>query len=89
LNECYVNQKKTSGNLRKLLQERIDKSNLRCSLTAEEERRLSKIEAIAAKLRRRENLQNRQLQTWLCEDEFPQIEVFKKGDFRFGRINHL
>jgi len=34
-------------------------------------------------------LQNRQLQTWLCEDEFPKIEVFKKGDFRFGRINHL
>jgi len=34
-------------------------------------------------------VQNRQLQTWLCEDEFAQIEVFKKGDFRFGRINHL
>jgi len=39
-----------------LPQERIDKSNLRCSLTAEEERRLSKIEAIAAKLRRGENV---------------------------------
>jgi|TARA_B110000259_G_scaffold567_1_gene797 hypothetical protein len=63
-------QKKISGNLRKLLQESIDKSNLRCALTAEEERRLLKIESIAAKLRRGKNVQNRQLQTWLSEDEF-------------------
>jgi hypothetical protein len=53
-----------------LLQESIDKSNLRCALTAEEERRLLKIESIAAKLRRGKNVQNRQLQTWLSEDEF-------------------
>jgi len=45
------------------------------ALIAEEQRRLSKLEAIAAKLRRRENLQNRQLQTWLSEDEYARIEA--------------
>ena len=48
-----------------MLQERLDKANPRRLLTVEEERRLSKLEAIAAKLKRGENVQNRQLQTWL------------------------
>jgi len=48
---------------------------LRRKLTAEETKRLSKLEAIAAKLKRGENVQNLQLQTWLSEDEYAQIEV--------------
>jgi hypothetical protein len=56
-------QKKPSGNFRKLLQERIDKTNPRRALSAEEERRLSKLESIATKLKDGENVQNRQLQT--------------------------
>ena len=44
-----------------LLRERIDKVNPRRKLTAEEAKRLSKLEVIADKLRRGENLQNRQL----------------------------
>lgn len=47
----------------KLLQELIDKANSRRTLTKEEEKQLSKIEAIAVKLRHGENVQNRQLQT--------------------------
>ena len=63
------------GNFRKLLQERIDKANPRRDLTAEETKRLRKLEGIADKLKRGENVQNRQLQTWLSEDEYAQIEA--------------
>jgi hypothetical protein len=37
--------------------------------------RLAKLEAIAEKLKRGENVQNRHLQTWLSEDGYAQIEV--------------
>jgi len=73
--EWYDRQKKPSSNFRKLLQERIDKANPRRKLTAEETKRLAKWESIADKLRRGENVQNRQLQTWLSEEEYAQIEV--------------
>jgi len=56
--------KKPNRNLHKLLQERIKKINPRRELTAEEAKRLNKLEAIADKLKRGENVQNRQLQTW-------------------------
>jgi len=65
MSEWYDNQKKPSGNFRKLLKERIEKTNPRRKLTAEEAKRLTKLEAIADKLKRAENVQNRQLQTWL------------------------
>ena len=55
--------------------EHIDKTNPRRTLTAEEQRRLSKIESIAEKLSRGETVQNRQLKTWLSEGEYVQIEV--------------
>jgi len=48
-----------------LLQERIEKANPRRKHTDEEAERLSKLEGIADKLKRGENVQNRQLQTWL------------------------
>lgn len=73
MSEWYDSQKKPSSNFQKLLQERLDKANPRRLLTIEEERRLSRLEAIAAKLRRGENVQNRQLQTWLSDDEYEQI----------------
>jgi len=75
MSEWFDNQKQTSSNFRKLLQERIEKSNQRRELTAEETKRLAKLEAIADKLKRRENVQNRRLQTWLSEDEYAQIEA--------------
>ena len=75
-NERVVRQsKKISSNFRKLLLECIDKANPRRTITAEEERRLTKLEAIAEKLTRGLNVQNRQLQTWLSEDEYAQIEA--------------
>ena len=75
MSEQYVTQKKQSSNFRQLLQERIEKANPRRKLTVEETKRLAKLEEIADKLRRDENVQNRQLQTWLSADEYAQIEA--------------
>lgn len=74
MSEWYDNQKKQTSNFRKLLQERIEKVNPRHKLTTEEANRLGKLEAIANKLKRGENVQNRQLQTWLSEEEYEQLE---------------
>jgi len=68
MSEWLDNQKKPNGNLHKLLQERIVKANPSHNLTAEEAKRLAKLEMMAEKLRRGENVQNRQLQTWLSEE---------------------
>ena len=73
MSEWYDNQKKPASNFRKWLQERIDKANPRLTLSVEEQKRLAKLEAIADKLKRGENVQNRQLQTWLSDDEYEQI----------------
>ena len=59
---------------RKLLQERIEKANPRRKLTIEEVKRLAKLETIADKHRRGENVQNRQLQKWLSKEEYAQLE---------------
>ena len=70
---CSDTQNNPSANFRKLLQERLDKANPRDKITSEETKRLRKLEAIAARLTRGENVQNRQLQTWLSPDEYEQI----------------
>jgi hypothetical protein len=75
VNEWHDSQKKPANNFRKLLQERVDKANPRRKLTAEEVKRLAKLEGIANKLKRGENVQNRQLQTWLSDDEYAHIEA--------------
>ena len=68
-------QKKPTSNFRKLLQERIEETNRRRELTTEETKRLAKLETVANRLKRGKNVQNRQLQTWLSEDEYAQIEA--------------
>ena len=50
------NQKQLSSNIRKLLNERIEKNNHRRELTTDEIKRLNKLEAIANKLKRGENV---------------------------------
>ena len=74
MSEWLDNQKKQSSNFRKLLQERIGKVNPRRKLTAEETKRLDRLKGIADKLKRGENVQNRQLKTWLSEEEYEQLE---------------
>lgn len=58
MSEWYENKKKPSSNFRKLLQERIGKANPRRKLSTEEAKRLAKLEAIADKLKRGENVQS-------------------------------
>ena len=67
-------KKKQSSKFRELLQERLEKASPRRELTFDEVKRLAKLETIANKLRRGENVQNRQLQTWLSEDEYTQLD---------------
>ena len=74
MNEWYDSQKKSVRNVEKLLQERIEKANPLRELTVEETKRLRKLEGIADKLKRGKNVQNRQLQTWLSEEEYEQLE---------------
>ena len=56
MSEWYENQKQQIINVRKLLQERIEGTNPRRQLAAEETKRLNKLEAIAEKLKRGENV---------------------------------
>ena len=56
--EWFNSQKKPSGDLRKLLQELIEKANPRLKLTTEEAKRLAKLETIADKLKCGENVQS-------------------------------
>jgi len=74
MSEWLDNQSKSISNIRQLLQERIDKENPCRELTTEETKRLNKLEGIANRLKRGENVQNRQLQTWLSEEEYEQLE---------------
>ena len=56
MSEWLDNQKKSISSIHQLLQERIEKVNPRRKLNAEEAKRLTKLEAIAEKLRRGENV---------------------------------
>jgi len=73
MSEWLDNQKQSNSNFREFLQGQFDKANPRRILSAEEAKRISKLEAIADKLRRGENKQNRQLKSWLIEDEYAQL----------------
>jgi hypothetical protein len=75
MSEWHHSKNRHNSDFRKLLQERLGKNNPRRKLTAAEERRLSKLEAIVSKLIRGENVQNRQLQTWLSQYEYAQVEI--------------
>jgi len=75
MSEWYDSQKMPNGNFRKLLQERLDNTNPRRKLAKEEATKLERLEGIAEKLKRGENVQNRQLQTWLSEDEYAQVDI--------------
>lgn len=63
MREWNDSQSEAGSSFRKLLKERIEKANPRRTLTAEEQKRLAKLEGIVERLKRGENVQNRQLQT--------------------------
>ena len=72
--QAEKNQKNSFRKFNEFLREGIEKANSRRKLTTEETKRLNKLEGIADKLKRGENVQNRQLQTWLSEEEYEQLE---------------
>ena len=74
MSEWFDKQTQSSSNLRQLLHERIEKANPRRKLTVEETKRLNKLESIANRLKCGENVQNRQLQTWLSGEEYKQLQ---------------
>lgn len=69
MSEWHHSKSRHYSDFRKLLQERIDKANPRRKLVKDETTKLVKLEGIVEKLKRGENVQNRQLQNWLSEDE--------------------
>ena len=75
IREWNDSQKEPFVDFRKLLQERLEKTNPRRKLVKRETTKLAKLEGIAEKLKRGENVQNRQLQTWLSEDEYAQVDI--------------
>lgn len=58
MSEWFDSQKQSISRISKLLQERIKKANPRRDLTAEETKRFAKLEAMADKLNRGENVQS-------------------------------
>lgn len=75
MSEWYNSQKKPNSDFRKLLQERFEQAKpRRTDLTKQEQTRLAKLEAMVAKLNRRKNVQNRELQTWLTAAEYAEFE---------------
>ena len=56
MGEWFDNQKNPSSNFRQLLKERIEKAKPRRTLTSEESKRLAKLESIAEKLKRGEDV---------------------------------
>ena len=75
MSEWYDNQKKPSKGFRKALNERLEQTKQRrTNLSKEESTKLKKLELIADKFKSGAIVQNRQLQTWLSEDEYSQIE---------------
>ena len=52
MSDLHDSQKQSNGNFRKFPQEGVDKANSRPCLSAEEAKRLNKLEAVVEKLRR-------------------------------------
>ena len=65
MSEWYDNQKKQVVTFRSCCKNDMKKLIYVVHSLAEEAKRIAKLEAIADKLKRGENVQNRQLQTWL------------------------
>ena len=75
MSEWQDMQKKPIFDFHKFLQERLDKTSPRRQLAKDETTKLAKLEGIAEKLKRGENVQNRQLQIWLSEDEYAKVDI--------------
>ena len=73
MSEWQDMQHKPNTKLRDLLKSKVAKTRELSELSKAEQNRLAKLNGILDKLIRGENVQNRQLQTWLSDDEYEQI----------------
>lgn len=67
MSKSFDDQKKSSSNFHKLLQERIDRFNHHRELAVEKTKHPTKLEVIAEKFKCGENVQNLRMQTWLSD----------------------
>ena len=75
MSEWQDMQQKPNTKLRDLLKNKKAKTRKLSELSKTEQNRLAKLNALLDELRRGENVQNRQLQTWLTEDEYENLKV--------------
>ena len=68
-------KKKPNTKLRDLLKSKKANTRKLSELSKTEQNRLAKLIGILDELIRGKNVQNRQLQTWLSEDEFAQVDI--------------
>ena len=71
MSEWYDNQKKPTSDWRKKIAANKPK---RRKLTAEEKKRLEKLEGMLLQLKGGKNVQNRQLKHWLTDNEYKNFE---------------
>ena len=67
-------KQKPNTNLRDLLKNKKAKTRKLSELSKTQQNRLAKLNAMLDELKRGENVQNRQLATWLTEDEHYSFE---------------
>lgn len=70
-------------------QKRIEQANPCGKLTNDETKRLNELETIAEKLKRGENMPNRQLQAWLSDDEYAQLDMEWRAHYGFKRLYRI
>ena len=68
-------KQKPNTKLRDLLKSKKAKTRKLSELSKTEQNRLAKLNLMLDELIRGKNVQNRQLQTWLSEDEFAQVDI--------------
>ena len=75
ISESQETRKQPNTELRDLLKTNPAKTQKLSELSKLQQNRLAKLNAMLDELRRGENVQNRQLQTWLSEDEYEQVDI--------------
>ena len=68
-------KQKPNTKLRDLLKSKKAKTRKLSELSKTEQNRLAKLNLMLNELRCGKNVQNRQLQTWLSEDEYAQVDI--------------
>ena len=79
MSEWQDMQQKPNTKLRDLLKSKKTETRKQSELSKTEQNRLAELNLVLDELRRGENVQNRQLQTWLSEDDYAQVDIEWQG----------